>query len=77
MRFSKAKHQLLTLSHNPTELSRLGAEWLESCRVGKDLGGSNPQQLNMSSGVPWGERRTSIPTCVSSGVASRMRGALE
>ena len=40
MRFNQAKGRVLPLGHtNPTQRSRLGEEWLESCPTEKDLGG--------------------------------------
>uniref|UniRef100_A0A8C0F442 Enoyl-[acyl-carrier-protein] reductase, mitochondrial n=1 Tax=Bubo bubo TaxID=30461 RepID=A0A8C0F442_BUBBB len=37
--FTKAKHQVLHLGHNPQQGYGLGEEWLESCQSERDLGG--------------------------------------
>jgi len=48
-RFNKAKCRVLPLSHkNPTQLCRLGEEWLERCPSEKDLGMLVDSRLNRS-----------------------------
>ena len=66
MSFNRAKSQVLHFGHNNfRQPYRLGEEWLESCRMERDLGLVMDSQLNMS--------QQCALACIRNGVMSRTR----
>ena len=78
MRFHEERFWVLHLSHkNPTQRYRLGAEWLESCPVGKNLGMLVDDWLNMSQQCAQVAKAANrILTCIQNSVASRTRAVI-
>jgi len=78
MRFSKAKCQVLQVSHNkPMQLYRLGEERLESCPAKKDLRLLIESRLNMSQQCAQvAKKANSILTCIRNSAASRTRAVI-
>jgi len=78
MRFNKAKCRALPLGHtNPTQCSRPGEEWLQSCPAEKALGVLGDSRLNRSQQCAQVAKKANGSLAwVSNGVASGSRAGI-
>ncbi|KAJ7421347.1 FERM, RhoGEF and pleckstrin domain-containing protein 2 isoform X5 [Willisornis vidua] len=74
VKFNKAKCQVLYVGHNNSlQCYRSGAEWLESCPVGEDLGCWPAVAEDELACAQVAKKAKGILACVSNSVASRTR----